>query len=198
MALLVDTLLENIIDEMVNSGNGDVDACSDYGEMGYEKEHKDKPILFADWNPLYDKYPNVMEYIENNYNFEWIDEWVIDYNNDKCYRCVGDSYGWEQQFRVVDGELLTPDCDPEDWIDYTKIDQNNNYEMRVLPSFLDIELDDYGFELINDDLENGWYGRNDDPQTISDDLFEQGFKEVIFVLKSNSQFATYFEVWAKR
>lgn len=198
MTRLVDTLLKNIIDEMVYNGNGDIDYCSEYGEMGYSKENEDKPILFANWNPLYEKYPNVMEYIENNYNFEWSDEWIIDYNNDKCYRCVGDSYGWEQQFRIIDGELLTPDCDPEEWIDYAKIDQNNNYEMRALPSFLDIDLNDYGFELMDDYLENGWYGRNDDPQAISDDLFKQGFEEVIFVLQGVVQFAIHFEVWAKR
>lgn len=198
MARLVDTLMKNIIDEMVYNGNGDMDACSEYGEMGYKKENEDKPILLANWNPFYDKYPNVMEYIEEHYNFEWSDEWVIDYNNDKCYRCVGDSYGWEQQFRFTDGELLTPDCDPEEWIDYVKIDQNNNYEMRVLPSFLDIDLNEYGFKLMDDDLENGWYDRNDDPQRISEDLFKQGFEEVIFVLQGVSQFATRFEAWAKR
>lgn len=87
----MNTLIDKVIDNF-----GFDDFAGEYGEPGYKKDHKDKPIILHDWNDFGDRYPNIYRYIQDNYNIEWSDEWVCDYDNDKIYRIVGDSYGWEK------------------------------------------------------------------------------------------------------
>lgn len=184
-------LKEKLLYAMIE--NGDIDICNEYGEQGYLLEPNKQAIIFGDWNRL-DNYPNFREWLEDRYELEWIDEWIIDYESSKCYRTVGDSYSWEQQWRLHDsGEIITPDSDIEDWIDYAE-----NSPDRVLPSFLDIDLEELGYKLINDDLQNGWYGRNDSPSEILEELENEGYTSVIFQLGCVSQFAIDFEVYAKK
>ena len=83
-----------IIRQAAENKNIDIDFCSKYGEIGYEISEGKKAILISNWNK-FDKYPRIMEWIEENYEIEWCDEWVIDYNNDKCYRNIHNSYGWQ-------------------------------------------------------------------------------------------------------
>lgn len=173
--------------------NGEIQYCSQYGEQGYNLEENKKLILFANWND-FDKHPNFMQWLEENYECEWSDEWIIDYENDKCYRTVANSYGWQQQWRFHDcGELLTPDSDISDWLEYVENDPK-----RVLPSFLEVDLEELGYELINDDLQSGWYGRHDSPEEILEELESQGYTSVVFQLACVSQFAVDFEVYAKK
>lgn len=189
---------ESVLNNLLENGKIE-QICSEYGEQGYSLEEGKQAILFADWND-FDKHPNFMAWLEENYEIEWSDEWIVDYETDKCYRTTGDSYGWEQSFRINEnGELITPDSDIEDWIDFCKIDYDTdkNATPNVLPSFVDTdELIDTGFELINDDLESGWYNRNDDPTEIAESLLEQGYIAVIFKLSGVGQFSVNFEVYA--
>lgn len=194
---LTTTLAERVLEQLLNTG--DIDRCEEYGEPGYDLEEGKKAILFADWNP-FDKYPNFMEWIEDNYEIEWSDEWMIDHNTGKAYRCVADSYGWEQQFRITeDGELITPDDDVSEWIDHCKIDDRTMlHTPSALPSFIsqeDIEAE--GFELINDDLQNGWYDRVDDPKQIVDEYLGE-YKEIVFSLNGVGQFSVDFAAYGRR
>src|SRR5690554_2608429 len=108
---------EQVLNALLDSGEIE-QICSEYGEQGYILEVGKEAILFANWNN-FDKYPNFMEWLENNYELEWLDEWIIDYDYSKAYRISPDSYNWQQQVRITDcGELITPDSDIEDWIEY--------------------------------------------------------------------------------
>ena len=172
--------------------------CSEYGEQGYTLEEDKKAILFANWNN-FDKYPNFMKWLEKNYEIEWSDEWIIDYNNYKAYRTQPNSYGWQQQFRITDcGELITPDSDIEDWIDYCVM-TDYKQQARCLPDFIEEGLlIEEGFKLISEDNANGWYGRADDPNEIAENVFnETEYTEIIFVLDSVGQFEISFSVYAR-
>lgn len=179
--------------------NGEIESiCSQYGEQGYTLEQDKKAILFANWNN-FDKYPNFMEWVEQNYEIEWSDEWVIDYNESKAYRTSPNSYGWQQQVRITDdGELITPDSDIEDWIYYCVM-TDYNQQARCLPDFIEEELlVEQGFKLISEDLENGWYGRVDNPNKIAEEVFnEDKYEEIIFTLDSVGQFSMNFSVYAR-
>lgn len=177
--------------------NGEIEnICSEYGEQGYTLEQNKKAILFANWNN-FDKYPNFMEWIEENYEIEWSDEWIIDYNESKAYRTSPNSYGWQQQVRITDcGELITPDSDIKDWIDYCVM-TDYKQQARCLPDFIDEELlIEEGFKLILEDNANGWYGRADDPNEIAENVFnETNYTEILFVLDSVGQFEVSFSVY---
>lgn len=119
--------------------NGDMDIAYEYGESDYTLEENKKAILFANWNRL-DKYPNFMNWIEESYEIEWDDEWIIDPNSNKAYRSQSNSYGWQQQYRISDcGDLITPDSDIEDWINFCKVTANNLHRTpQCLPDFIDV------------------------------------------------------------
>jgi len=96
-----------IIREAAENKNIYIDFCSEYGELGYEVSEGKKAILFSDWNE-FDKYPRIMEWIEENYEIEWSDEWVIDYNDNKCYRTIHDSYGWQPSMYMDNNGKIIP------------------------------------------------------------------------------------------
>lgn len=188
---------EQLLNALLESGEIE-NICSNYGEQGYNLEEGKKAILLANWNN-FDKYPNFMEWLEENYELEWSDEWIIDYDCDKAYRTSPDSYGWQQQFRITDsGELITPDSDIEDWIEYCVM-TDYKQQARCLPDFIDRELlIEEGFYLISEDNANGLYGRTDDPNKIAEEVFnETEYTEIIFILDSVSQFELEFSVYAR-
>lgn len=193
MQKLVDQVLEKLFEL------AEIEYCHEYGERGYEIDEGKKFILFADWNLFDDKYPNFMEYLDEHYMCEWSDEWIIDYSTDKCYRTVGDSYAWEQQYRITDfGEMITPDNDVEDWVEFCKIDDPKQTP-HVLPSFIDHEeVIKLGFELIDEEYENGFYHRHDDPLKIAEELFDNGYDEVVFSLSGVEQFRINFQAFARK
>lgn len=189
--------MENIIELLVN--RFEIGICSEYGEMGYELPEGKKAILFGDWNDL-DKYPNILNYLEDNYELEWQDEWYIDYNTGKAYRTKGDSYEWQSQIMYSEsvGGYLTPDDDISDWIDEVKITAPSG-TIKALPSFIcEDEIEKEGFKLIEENFENGYYGKVDNPEDIAEKLFKEGFKEVLFQLEYNSQFSMGFRAYAKK
>ena len=74
--------------------------ASKYGEPGYQDP--EKGILLANWNNVPS---NMQKWLENaGYSLEWSDEWTVDYNNDKAYRTSPDSYSWEPQWGMGEGE----------------------------------------------------------------------------------------------
>lgn len=159
--------------------------CGKYGEPGCNDP--EKGIIFANWNNI----PSgLRDWLEKcGYSLEWADEWTIDYGNNKAYRTSPSSYVWECQIGyTTDGELLTPDDSPEDWI----FEFENN-PGKCLPSFVPLT----GYTLINNELESGWYpGQIDNPQAIYNTLKDE-YESVIFRKSENSQFYIRFEVWAK-
>lgn len=100
--------------------NGDVEYCSKYGELGYTDPTGG--ILFANWNNVWakgSKHAIAAEYLEKaGFEFEWSDEWCIDYANGKAYRTQPSSYSWERQIFFTEcGDMLTPDDNVTDWLE---------------------------------------------------------------------------------
>lgn len=189
--------MEKIV-ELLENGF-EIGICSEYGEMGYELPEGKKAILFGNWNYL-DKYPNIMKYLEENYELEWYDEWYICYNTGKAYRTQPNSYGWESQIMYSEsiGGYLTPDDDISFWIDEAKISDYNE-TIKALPSFFcGDEIEKEGFKLIGETFENGYYGKVDSPKEIAKELFEEGFTELVFQIDYTSQFSTGFKAYAKK
>lgn len=197
MKKLTDLLAERVLEELMN--NGDIDSCSEYGEPGYSLEEGKKGILFGNWNDL-DKHPNFMEWVEENYAIEWNDEWVISYEHGKAYRCSPDSYSWQQAFKYTDdGEMITMDDEPSEWIESCKVDDRTMvHTPSALPWFItEDDLIAEGFELIDDDLESGWYGRADSPQEILEKYLGE-YREIVFSLNGVGQFSVGFAVYGRK
>jgi hypothetical protein len=165
--------------------------CSFYGEPGYQ--NPEQGIVFANWN----KVPkNIGNYLEAaGFELEWSDEWVIDYDYNKAYRCSPNSYDWEPSFRYTErGDMLTPDdSDINDWIS-----EHENEPHKVLPSFITgVQLIALGYEKYGDAFESGLHqGMNDDPQKIYKQVQDE-FKpaSVVFRMADTSQFYITFECW---
>lgn len=176
-----------------------IEICSEYGEEGYDLPEDKKAILFGDWNYL-DKYPNIIEYLEENYELEWHDEWYVCYNTGKAYRTRGDSYEWQSQIMYSEsiGGYLTPDDDISFWIDEVKITDYNE-TMKALPSFIcEDEIEKEGFKLLDESFENGYYDLADRPEEIAEELFKEGFTEIVFQIDYASQFSMGFSVYVKK
>ena len=83
-----------------------MEECSEYGDQGYRLSSGTR-IAFANWNDISD---NVQKYLElNGYELQWNDEWIINYETDKCYRCSPDSYSWTPYYHITDGENIGGD-----------------------------------------------------------------------------------------
>lgn len=184
--------------------NGDVEYCGKYGEPGYTDPVGG--ILFANWNNVWakgTKHDIAVKYLEQaGFEFEWSDEWFIDYDNDKAYRTSPDSYGWEQQIRFTEcGDVLTPDDPVEAWIDEMCI-TFGHFVNNCLPSRItqeEIEAEGYErFEHPDSHYENGWYdGQSDKPEEIAKKAFAAGAEKVVFRLDRVGQFDIHYECYVK-
>jgi hypothetical protein len=165
-----------------------------YGEPGY---HTDKEaILFDDWN----KYPShVMDAIEKQFEIEWLDEWLIDYDNGcKAYRCSPSSYHWKPSYKFIDDcSFVTRDTVNDYAEEYLTQLINNPNDVNTFDNF---DPEDYGFEKLNDyPYENGWFdGQNDDPKSVLKKLLDRYPEgEFLFSDFENSQFYSKFSVYGR-
>jgi hypothetical protein len=202
-----------VVMDMLRDGYIVHDDCNDYGEPGYTKDDENGWLIFGDlWCRKHDcnytetysdgkkqihsvefHYPRLFKQLEEQgVEFNWYDEWVVDYNNSKAYRTTGDSYQWQSSILWTDGDFLTPDDDITDWIE--EVVNNPN---RCLPEHIwsDAELEEQGFTEYKCGFENGWYpGMNDVPSDAYDAITEQYGEEgkqvdIIFKLSYVSQFS---------
>lgn len=167
--------------------------CGHYGEPGYQDP--EKGIIFANWNNVS---KNMQSWLEKaGYELEWSDEWVIDYSNDKAYRSQPDSYSWECQFIVGDGDYIFPDDGAQAFIDALSND-TWNARWGCLPSWVsNVDLADAGYSLVEGRLEHGWHpGQTDTPEEQAKKAFADGAERVVFRKVENSQFYVVFECWA--
>lgn len=128
--------------------------------------------------------------------------WGFSDSYDTCSKCgklirtEPDSYSWEPDFFVNDGELVCGDDVRDDPDAYLETLYNNPKMANTI--LTDSDLRNLGFELIKDGYESGMYDRHDDPE----DILEKAKKEhpgmtFVFSISSNGQFATRFELWGK-
>jgi hypothetical protein len=193
------------------------DWADTYGEPGY---HSEGPIMLGDWwcrcndnpddppsadwldtgkRPLHDvmhRFPEVAAVLEAaGAEAVWYDEWMVDYETSKAYRTQPDSYSWQPSvIYTEDGEPMTPDTDIEEWIEWAA----DNHR-HALPDTIvsDGDLVGAGFvEYNRDRYESGWYGTEDDPEKIAEEVRKwHGPCTVVFKLSGVEQFRVTFDVW---
>ena len=181
-----------------------------YGERGYELGENKKSFILVEgsMNLIEKENKALYDFIDNNYEWGFDDEWVICYDESTAYRTEPDSYHWEQSFRYSShGEMITPETDFDEWVEYANIDKNNLDELKnripVLPTsniITDIEekLIGLGWVELDEVFESGLHiGMNDKPDVIANNLFKEGKSNIIFQLDYTSQFSIGFKVWFK-
>lgn len=161
--------------------NRQLDFANEYGEPGYTNPQR--CILFTDWNDIPKSLRTRLE--KQGYELEWEDEWYIDHNNgSKAWRTQSDSMCWEPRTRLIDGDILTPDSDADEWIQTALNDDSN-----ALPSWFD-----------TDELERIGYGKSatgHDPGNSLRNVFAEFQAEGYDVILVNARSHEY-DVWTRR
>lgn len=158
--------------------NLEIEFACEYGEPGYGPAPKG--ILFTDWNHVPKSLQDRLE--AQGVKLEWSDEWYVDSDESpsKAWRTEGDSMGWEPRTRCMDGYMITPDSDAQEWID-----SSLNEPHEPLSRWFDTsELETRGFVMMDDNT-------NDD---IAPVLIKEGFDVVLRRGASD----VFHEVWTRR
>lgn len=181
--------LLNMVEKFESSGNGR------YAGVGCDEEGVPEYLVFetcedADaWEAMFGGFPDGVDVdFTDNGEFccncgRWIpnptigtyDYW-IDYQNYEvtCKDCIRSNPAWA-----------------EDYIETCK----NNPKMAntLLPDTL---LQGMGWHKY-EGYENGWYGREDDPEQVMAELNDKGL-DVVFSITSCTMFQTDFDAWTRR
>jgi len=154
------------------------------------------------------RFPRIFQQlVDQGVEFEWADEWRIDYERSKAYRTTGDSYGWTPSYVMSEyGDMLTPDSDFDDWLAWARNDLDNALCDSMVGDNVDRMLDERGYTRRppdGDRFENGWHpGQNDTPKAVVEaleaDLGYAGVDfEYVFVIDAVGQFDIHFAIWWK-
>lgn len=193
-------LVERLIEPL--QGETITDTASEYGEPGYGTYTRNGPILFGSWwcrtcdkaDGLHDvqsHHPRFWAQLESQgYEFEWYDEWWVDYETSKAYRTQADSYHWQSSIQWNEDicNFLTPDHDDSDWIEWAM----NDPDRCLMARFRHLE----GWTLLEDRLENGWHQGMDDKPADAVKHVPDGY-DYVFVLDETSQFYITFSLYIK-
>lgn len=159
-------------------------------EPGYD----DKPVALANWNNIPEKVYKALEFM--GYSCEWGDEWGYCCDCYKAFRTSPDSYGWQQYYAWIgDCDVVCGDCIKNNPEEYLEMLENNPKKCDTL--YLDLES--LGYELMEDDFENGLHpGQNDNPVEILEKYkskYPNG--KFIFRLDGTGQFDIEFSIYKK-
>lgn len=180
----------DVLQAFCEANSIEYEYASNYGEPGYPASPRG--ILLTNWNCIPEKLAGRL--IVQGYAVEYSDEWMVDTDHgDMAYRTSPDSHSWESRVRAVDGFYLTPDSDPQEWID-----DSMNESGSPLPSWFDeSELETRGFRTTGDERETGLHPhQTDDPDVVMKKLTDEGF-DVILQVSDRSQFSTSWRVWVR-
>lgn len=197
----INNLTVETVEHILESAGGYLDdVANDYGEPGYTKD-KNNPILLANWNVLTCRNDNkeyrlIMDAIESQFDIEWSDEWIQDYDEGLIYRTTGDCWSWKPSYIIMDSSELITVNNVELYIDEYLDYLINNPNVCDL---FDLDLSKYGFKQLNEEeFESGWYHKSDNPSEILEGLLKQyPSSEFIFGGLSNEQFRTNFNIYIK-
>lgn len=167
-----------------------IETCHGCNEPGYD----DKPVCLANWNNIPQKVYDALEFM--GYSCEWEDEWTMCGQCYKVVRTSPSSYGWTRYWAIIgDCELICGDCLKDDPTDYLEELENNPKHCLTF----DLDLEELGYVMIEEDFENGWHpGQDDDPKTILERLLKDNPEgKYIFNLDEQSQFYIGFSIWKK-
>jgi hypothetical protein len=183
-----------------------IDGIQIYTESS-EPGDDDCIYIVANWNnvDVYDRASNSRVVISDlpsrlcnifekmGVNVEWSDEVSSCSDCGKMIRTSPDSYSWQPNFVVGDGEILCCVCisnDPEKHLEDLEGDPNRcNTIESINPA-------DHGYVCAQERLESGWHsGQTADPKKIAKELQEKGITRFLFNLDENSQFYSTWSVF---
>lgn len=188
----------SILLNLIEKYDEDVRFAAKYGEPGYNLDEGKKGIFLANWN-------NVPKHIQNGlerrgYEREWCDEWIEADETNTIYRCEPNCYGWKPFYWIrEDGTVFGGDeiiADSDLTKEYLESLENNPSTANL---FDQIDLEKFGYELVNDRYESGLHpGMNDNPKEILRKALEQEPNvRFIFSGLEPSQFHTTYQLWRK-
>jgi len=170
--------------------NYDVIECN-IGEPCYSNEKS--ALICYDWNEIGEKYPNIYEYLDNNFMLLYSDEWTV--LDNKCYRISPDSYGWQPTVIVDVCEYITAKTvngfSEEEFIDF--LDRNgylNNSKRAInLEGFepRGVKIDENYFHL---------FVHEADPEQILSELLKNDpAGKFYFVIDLVAQFGLQYSIY---
>lgn len=182
------------IQEAVENKGFEFYIVSDYGDKNYSIEGGKEGVILSDWNQ-FDKYPNIVEYLEKYFELDWEDEFVIDYENDVAYRSQPDSYGWQPEFVIIDGEIVGVDelnnMNDEDFREFL---ENERYLNNPKTAINLNGFEPRGTDIIDEDYHMFEY--EPDPEKILKEFKEQyPDKDFYFVIGGVAQFGLNFSLY---
>jgi hypothetical protein len=190
------------------------DYCDTYGEPGYDDPEggvilgdfwcrtcpKVKEDGTSNHHSVEKHYPHIFQaLVDQGWEFEWADEWVIDHERSKCYRVEPNSYTWKSSILWTDGDFLTPDDPLEDWLEEV---MNDSHRCLSDGIWSESQFEELGFHKWNTDdvYRNGWYDREDRPEDVENSIrrkYECRDVDIFFVHDYSSQFEIGFSAWYK-
>ena len=158
-------------------------------EPGYD----DNPVILANWNHVPDKVFTNLE--SKGFSCEWLDEWITCSDCGKAFRTSPDSWEWQMSGVILDGEALCLEClDP---IEYMESLENNPKKALTTAVSDKYNPTKYGYKLVNDDFESGWYGTTDNPVEVLKQAQQKQQGKYLFAITSQGQFAINFALYRK-
>lgn len=157
------------------------ETADEYGEPGYGSTWPVETALVVlgdywckcdrnndlrDLHSLEDHYPRIWAQLAGRgVEFEWHDEWTVDYETGKAYRTRPDSYSWQPSVMFTEyGDLVTPDDDIETLAQHC--DETGTPLSRNFATTDDLAV--AGFTPYSVDNETGWHsGQTDDPSKVA-------------------------------
>jgi hypothetical protein len=172
------------------------DYAEEYGEPGYE--NNGKTILFGDWNYISNE---VFEWLEEEYNLEWLDEWIVNYNDSVAFRTQPNSWGWMQSFFLDDeSEPIAIKGNEKEYIETGDFINNCH---SIVANVDEETMKKLGFIKIDqDDHCSGWYAHCEMPcdfieKNIPQELIDNNKIEYVFYSEGKGQFAISWSVWVR-
>lgn len=222
MQLSYDTI-RKVIEPILEYGGGDY--CDEYGEPGYSFPHGAETPMFVsgnwwcrcgknphaggrktwgdgeiqptDLHSHSDHRPRLWAQMESQgVQFEWNDEWWVDFETSKAYRTQADSYSWQPsiQWNEDIDDYMTPDHDADVWIEWALNDTSRCLMARFRSGFTQWEPND------PHRYHNGWHeGMTDDPVKVRAEIdrWSDSQEDVVFLLDETSQFYVGFSAWTR-
>jgi hypothetical protein len=159
-------------------------------EPGYE----DQPVLLADWNHVPQRVSDALESL--GFLCEWVDEWATCSECGKAIRTNPDSYNWQPAYWLTECEIFCLEClSPKDY--YTGLENNPSRAATTTIAF-EYPPEDYGYKLVADNYESGFYGCNDNPPTILAAAQAERPGRYIFVMTDQGQFSIDFALYRRK
>lgn len=184
------TAIQSFLDEK----GFDYEIAISYGEPGYSS---DKPIILGNWNELND---DTCDAIEEYFEIEWDDEWVILYDEDcAAYRTQANSYHWQPSTVFWRDELVSWNWLKENdfLLYYIRNELAGRHETALNCDLIDSDdLSRIAEEVSTERYQSGLHEHmRDDPKAILESYPFEERHYYFFRIDSTSQFHIEFELW---